>query len=97
MRGLIASSAVIAAMLAAAPAAVAQQNAAFCLRGSDSGALNCSFQTMAQCEQSKKGASNTENCIANPSRGTTGSGGSGMTPGGNMGQGSPRPPADPSR
>jgi len=59
MRGLIASSAVIAAMLATAPA-VAQQNAAFCLRGSESGALNCSFQTMAQCEQSKRGASNTE-------------------------------------
>jgi hypothetical protein len=97
MKALIASSVVIAAMLAAAPAAVAQQNAAFCLRGSDSGALNCSFQTMAQCEQSKKGASNTESCIANPNRGTTGSGGSGMTPGSGTGQGSSRQPADPSR
>ena len=75
MRSLLISSALAAAaFLAAAPSASAQQNAAFCLRGSDSGALNCSFQTMAQCEASKKGASVTESCIANPNRGTTGQG-----------------------
>jgi hypothetical protein len=95
MRSLFAASALIAsAILAGAQGATAQENAAFCLRGSDSGGLNCSYNTMAQCEQAKKGASNTESCIPNPRNNTTGSG-SGMAPsgstGGGMGQGSPSP------
>jgi hypothetical protein len=94
MRALIASSAIVAAMLTAAPVAVAQQNAPFCLRGSESGALSCSFQTMAQCEQSKSGAATTGICVANPRGGTTGSGNN-PTPGrdGGMGQGSPSAPS----
>jgi hypothetical protein len=71
MRTLIASSAIIAALFAAAPGASAQESGAFCLRGSDSGQLNCSYNTMAQCQAALRGAS-SENCVNNPR--TTGSG-----------------------
>jgi hypothetical protein len=92
MRALIASSALVAALLASAPAALAQQSAAFCMRGSESGGLNCSYDTMAQCQQSLPGASTTGTCIRNPRLGTTGSGSnspSGDSPSGSSGQGSP--------
>ena len=91
MRALLASSAIVAAFLASAPAAVAQQNAAFCMRGSESGALNCAYDTMAQCEQAKPGAAIDSTCIANPGRsGTTGSGQGAAPKAG--GQGSPAAP-----
>ena len=77
MKTLLASSALVAAMLfTAAPAAVAQQAGAFCLKGSDSGADNCSFATEAQCKAAMKGASTTESCSPNTNR-TTGSGAAG--------------------
>jgi len=65
MKSLFASTALAAMMFAAAPAANAQQSGAFCLRGSDSGDLNCAYQTLAQCQAAMKGATN-ESCIANP-------------------------------
>ena len=44
MKTILASSALVAAMLfAAAPAAVAQQSGAFCLKGSDLGADELQF------------------------------------------------------
>jgi len=92
MRALIASSAVVAALLASASTTTAQQNAPFCMRGSESGGLNCSYDTLAQCEQSLPGASTTGTCIRNPRLGTTGSGSnspSGNSPSGSSGQGSP--------
>src|SRR4051812_9333882 len=74
MKTILASSALVAALLfAAAPGAVAQQSGAFCLKGSDSGADNCSFATEAQCKAAMKGASTTESCSPNTDR-TTGSG-----------------------
>jgi Protein of unknown function (DUF3551) len=73
MKTILASSALVAAMLfAAAPAAVAQQSGAFCLKGGDSGAENCSYATMEQCKAAMKGTSN-ESCTPNTNR-TTGSG-----------------------
>ena len=77
MKTLLASSALVAAMLfTAAPAAVAQQSGAFCLKGGDLGADNCSFATEAQCKAAMKGASTTESCSPNTNR-TTGSGAGG--------------------
>jgi hypothetical protein len=46
-------------------------NAAFCITTSDSGALNCKYQTMASCEKDAK--SQNLNCSPNPSKSTTGS------------------------
>ncbi len=71
MRTLIISSAALAALFAAVPAN-AQQNLPFCLRGAGSGSLDCSYQTMAQCQESMKGTSITGTCVANPR--TTGQG-----------------------
>src|SRR5205823_12451684 len=98
MRSLIVSSALAAGVvLLSAPTVLAQQNAAFCLRGSDSGALDCSFNTMAQCQETMKGASNTGMCIPNPSRpGTTGSGAAApATPGSSPATPPARPQAAP--
>jgi hypothetical protein len=75
MKTLIVSSTLLATLLLAAPGAVAQDRGAFCLRGSDSGNLNCAYDTMAQCQQAMKGTS-TESCVTNPNR-TTGSGAAG--------------------
>jgi hypothetical protein len=81
MKTILASSALVAAMLfAAAPAAVAQQSGAFCLKGGDSGADNCSYNTLEQCKAAMKGTS-TESCTANPNR-TTGSGAAKSAPSG---------------
>jgi hypothetical protein len=86
MKTILASSALVAALLfAAAPGAVAQQSGAFCLKGSESGGDNCSFATEAQCKAAMKGASTTESCTPNTNR-TTGSG-AGAAPKGAAGKG----------
>jgi hypothetical protein len=73
MKTIIGISALTAAAIfATIPGASAQGNAAVCLQNAQSGAMDCKYQTMAQCEQAKKGASSTGNCINNPQ--TTGSG-----------------------
>jgi hypothetical protein len=77
MRGLILSSGLLAAALMAAPQIAAAQSSgkAFCLQ-SPTGALNCSYDTLAQCQQVQGGRSVGGGCIANPGRsGTTGAGG----------------------
>jgi len=81
MRTLIASSGIVAALLAAS-IAMAQtpnqqtpnQNAQYCLKSSASAQPNCIYQTMAQCEQAK-GTNASAQCVTNPS--TTGQGGAG--------------------
>jgi len=76
MRTLIASSGIVAALLAAS-AVVAQtpnQNAQFCLKSSASAQPNCIYQTMAQCEQAK-GTNASAQCM--PNANTTGQGGAG--------------------
>jgi Protein of unknown function (DUF3551) len=83
MRALIASSAIAAALLASAPALAQQQeqHAPVCMRGSDSGGLNCSYDTVAQCQEALRGADNTGTCIYNPRlSGTTGRGGNADEP-----------------
>jgi uncharacterized protein YgiB involved in biofilm formation len=66
-----------------APAAVAQ-NAPYCLK-STSGVTNCLYQSMAQCNQAKKGA---DQCLTKAQAGTTGLGsgssGSRISPSGGM-------------
>jgi len=76
MRTLIASSGIVAALLAAsmAMAQTPSQNAQFCLKSSASAQPNCIYQTMAQCEQAK-GTNASAQCVTNPS--TTGQGGAG--------------------
>jgi len=88
MRTLIASSSLLAALVAA-PAALAQ-GSPVCLKGL-SGMANCSFQTVAQCEAAK-GMNTSAQCIARVDAK------SGLTPAGTTGQGgsgqagpSPRP------
>ena len=81
MRTLIASSGMVASLLAASMA-MAQtpnqnQNAQFCMKSSASAQPNCIYQTMAQCEQAK-GSNDSAQCIPNSS--TTGQGGAGRTP-----------------
>jgi hypothetical protein len=73
MKAMIgAATAVALGLLAAVPTASAQQSAQFCLRET-SGALNCSYQTMAQCQSASNRGGGL--CVENPSFGTTGSGG----------------------
>jgi Protein of unknown function (DUF3551) len=76
MRTLIASSGIVAALLAAstAMAQTPSQNAAFCLKSSATAQPNCMYQTMAQCEQAK-GTNASAQCI--PNANTTGQGGAG--------------------
>jgi hypothetical protein len=72
MRSIFIGSSAFAALLTiASHGAVAQQNAPFCLRSED-GNTNCAYQTMAQCEEAKKGASNTGTCVARPAGGEGG-------------------------
>jgi hypothetical protein len=82
MKTALVLSAFAAAMLAAAPMASAQQSnmANFCLLKSD-GKKDCAYQTMAQCEASKKGDANQGSCMRNTAPSTTGSG---AAPGGAM-------------
>jgi Protein of unknown function (DUF3551) len=79
MRSLISATAVAGALLVATQFAAAQApsgNSPFCLKSS-SGATNCVYQTMAQCEQAKL---NSEQCL------TIGQAG------GTVGQGNPPQP-----
>ena len=54
-----------AAILGSHSGAQAQQNAPYCSR-TDEGNMNCSYQTMEQCQASLKGASTTGTCVRNP-------------------------------
>lgn len=49
-----------------------ERNAQYCLRDKDSGAVNCIYQTLAQCQQASNSGNEGE-CITNPSA-TTGTG-----------------------
>ena len=60
MRTLIASSSLLAALIAASPAALAQSSPV-CLKGI-SGMANCVYQTMGQCEAAK-GMNTAAQCI----------------------------------
>ena len=80
MRTLIASSSMLAALIATSPAALAQSSPV-CLKGI-SGMANCVYQTMGQCEAAK-GMNTAAQCIARAdansgltSASTTGQGGS---------------------
>jgi len=95
MRLLLASASVIAAsviaaLLASAPAALAQA-APFCLKSS-SGMTNCEFQTVGQCEAAR-GMNLKAQCIPNSQISTVGSG-RGVQPDTPPRQG-PRVPATP--
>jgi Protein of unknown function (DUF3551) len=80
MRTLLASLALVAAALLAAPQVAAAQEAPFCLK-SVSGVTNCIYQTMAQCEQTKPPGSADQCMSATLARGTTGQGGQPTAPG----------------
>jgi len=90
MRILIASSSLMAALLAA-PAAMGQASPV-CLKDV-SGMANCAFQTVAQCEAAK-GMNTTAQCVPRADAN------SGLAPAGTTGQGDPQQggpqPADPS-
>jgi len=92
MRTMIASCAVAASALLAAPMiSVAQTpmgDAPFCLK-SASGPTSCVYRTMTECEQAKR-AGSTDQCVdKSVAGGTTGAGGA-MSP-------SPSPPPSPAR
>jgi hypothetical protein len=66
MRSHLAMSALGATlMLTNIIAASAQQTGTYCLLGSGTGTMNCSFATMAQCQAAMTGTI-TERCIRNP-------------------------------
>jgi hypothetical protein len=88
MRTLIASSGLLAALVAA-PAALAQGGSPVCLKGV-SGMANCSFQTVAQCEAAK-GMNTAAQCIARADA-NSGLTPAGTTGAGTTGQGGPRQP-----
>jgi len=81
MRILIASSSLMAALLAA-PAAMGQASPV-CLKDV-SGMANCAFQTVAQCEAAK-GMNTAAQCIPRADAN------SGLTPAGTTGQGGSQP------
>jgi hypothetical protein len=89
MRTLIASSSLLAALVAA-PAAFGQASPV-CLKDV-SGMANCAFQTVAQCEAAK-GMNTAAQCVPRADAD------SGLTPEGTTGQGGPQQgspqPADP--
>jgi Protein of unknown function (DUF3551) len=84
MRVLIAASALTLALLST-PSVAQTGSGRFCLKG-PSGAAQCNFQTMAQCEQAKPAGSTSQCLDRSQVQGTTGSGA--PSPGG-----SPMPPA----
>jgi hypothetical protein len=92
MRTLIAASAVTFALLTTP--SVAQTGAGqFCLKG-PTGAAQCAYQTMAQCEQAKPAGSTSQCLDRTQVQGTTGSGVGAPSPGGSAmppagGSGSP--------
>jgi len=66
MRSLLAIGAIGATLvLFDVTGASAQQRGAYCLAGSGTGQMNCSFATMAQCQAAMTGTI-TERCIRNP-------------------------------
>lgn len=77
MRHMIALSSLLAVLALSAPQAGAQgtmspgQQGKFCLK-EDKGAINCSYATMALCEQAKTG--NADQCTENKPAPTTGTG-----------------------
>jgi hypothetical protein len=81
MRTLIASSSLLATLVAA-PAAFGQASP-ICLKDV-SGMANCAFQTVAQCEAAK-GMNTTAQCVPRADAN------SGLTPAGTTGQGNPQP------
>ena len=71
MRHMIALSSVFAALTLVAPQALAQtagNQGKFCLKGQEPSTVTCAYETMAQCEQAKKGTG--DQC--SPNTGTTG-------------------------
>ncbi|HZD63113.1 MAG TPA: DUF3551 domain-containing protein [Xanthobacteraceae bacterium] len=78
MRAPTLSLAVVAAALIGAPqeSAYAQhEKQPFCLQGA-TGSLNCTYDSLEQCQQVLGGRSATGTCVANPARSeTTGAGG----------------------
>lgn len=73
MRMLVASSTLVAIAMLTTPQLASAQNAPYCLK-SVSGATNCIYQTMAQCEQVKI-ANSADQCLsAAQAGGTTGQG-----------------------
>jgi hypothetical protein len=79
MRALILSLSLVAAALIAGPqqAAYAQrEKQPFCLQ-SPTGSMNCTYDSLEQCQQILGGRSASGTCVANPARSeTTGFGGS---------------------
>jgi len=73
---VILSTGLLAAALVAGPQASAQIGGqAYCLQGT-TGALNCSYDSLAQCQQLLGERSLAGNCISNPAQlSTTGRGG----------------------
>jgi hypothetical protein len=69
MRHMIALAAVVAVAALTVPASAQQGSGKFCLKGPGT-AMKCSYQTMAACDQAKKGG---QSCIQN-SGATTGAG-----------------------
>jgi hypothetical protein len=69
MRTVITTASLVAIAVAVnaalvAPATAQDRGEAYCLTESDSGTLDCSYQTLSQCEQSKTGP--TDTCGLNP-------------------------------
>jgi hypothetical protein len=92
MRTMIASSAIVAAALLAAPTiSVAQTpmgDAPYCLK-SGSGPTSCVYRTMMECEQAKR-AGSTDQCVDKSQSGATTGAGGAMSP-------PPSPPPSPAR
>lgn len=89
MRTLIASSA-LAAALFGVPLMAAAQTGTYCLK-SQSGAINCAYQTMAQCQQAKKSG---DQCLSRSETTGAGSGnGMGASPSGSAPSPSPKSPS----
>ena len=83
MQTRIATTGLVAAVLAASPQLGLAQGAAFCLE-TTAGAVSCSYQTMILCEQAKQ-SNSRDRCI--PRFEMDGATGSSAAP-----LGSPRPP-----
>lgn len=64
MRTIILASGFLAVMLLAPQGAMAQGGKAYCLK-TQAGAMNCLYDTMAQCEATRKGQTNHQ-CMKNP-------------------------------
>jgi hypothetical protein len=80
MRTLIAASAVTFALLTT-PSVAQTGGGQFCLKG-PTGAAQCNFQTMAQCESAKPAGLSSQCFDRTQLQGTTGSGVGAPSPGG---------------